>query len=468
LSRDPATGEAPFRDMQKNSQTITLVGAGLTGPLLAISLAQRGFPVQIFERRPDMRRTRASAGRSINLAVSTRGIHALRGAGLWDLMSRIIIPMKGRMMHSLSGELTFQQYGKDNTEVINSISRADLNVALMNAAEAEGVTIHFNEHCTGMDWNTGAARFRNEESGRETTVDSEIAIGTDGSASALRQDMRKHGSLNFSQEVLDYGYKELTIAAGSGGKHVLEPHALHIWPRGAYMLIALPNIDGTFACILFLPRAGPESFATLDTGEKALRFFQERFADAVPLMPQLQENYLANPVGSMVTVRCAPWHVDGKVLLLGDAAHAIVPFFGQGMNCAFEDCTVFLELLDQYGPDWPKLFRELEHARKHNTDAIADMALENFIEMRDRVADPRFLFRKKVELALQAKYPRRFVPKYAMVTFHRVPYSVALTRGTIQDRLLAELCDSTSRIEDLDWKKADHLIQRDLTPLETL
>jgi kynurenine 3-monooxygenase len=468
LSRDPATGEAPFRDLQKSSQTITLVGAGLTGPLLAISLAQRGFPVQIFERRPDMRRTRASTGRSINLAVSTRGIHALRGAALWDLMSRIIIPMKGRMMHSLSGELTFQQYGKDDTEVINSISRADLNVALMNAAEAEGVTIHFNERCTGMDWNTGAARFRNEESGRETTVASEIAIGTDGSASALRQDMQKHGSLNCSQEVLDYGYKELTIAAGSGGKHVLEPHALHIWPRGAYMLIALPNIDGTFACILFLPREGPESFATLDTGKKALRFFQERFADAVPLMPQLQENYVANPVGSMVTVRCAPWHLDGKVLLLGDAAHAIVPFFGQGMNCAFEDCTVFLELLDQYGPDWPKLFQEFERARKHNTDAIADMALENFIEMRDRVADPRFLFRKKVELALQAKYPRRFVPKYAMVTFHRVPYSVALTRGTIQDRLLAELCDSTSRIEDLDWKKADHLIQRDLSPLETL
>ena len=337
MSRDPATGEAPFRDLQKSSQTITLVGAGLTGPLLAISLAQRGFPVQIFERRPDMRRTRASTGRSINLAVSTRGIHALRGAALWDLMSRIIIPMKGRMMHSLSGELTFQQYGKDDTEVINSISRADLNVALMNAAEAEGVTIHFNERCTGMDWNTGAARFRNEESGRETTVASEIAIGTDGSASALRQDMQKHGSLNCSQEVLDYGYKELTIAAGSGGKHVLEPHALHIWPRGAYMLIALPNIDGTFACILFLPREGPESFATLDTGKKALRFFQERFADAVPLMPQLQENYVANPVGSMVTVRCAPWHLDGKVLLLGDAAHAIVPFFGQGMNCAFEE-----------------------------------------------------------------------------------------------------------------------------------
>jgi kynurenine 3-monooxygenase len=454
--------------MRKSSHTITLVGAGLTGPLLAISLAQRGYPVQIFERRPDMRLTRASAGRSINLAVSTRGIHALREAGLWDQMSRIIIPMKGLMMHSLAGELTFQPYGKNDTEVINSISRADLNVALLNAAEAEGVKIHFGERCTGMDRSTGSARFRNEESGRETAVDSEVVIGTDGSASALRQDMQKRGSLNFSQEVLDYGYKELTIAAGPGGKQVLEPHALHIWPRGAYMLIALPNIDGTFACILFLPLEGPESFASLDTSEIASRFFRERFADAVPLMPQLEENYAANPVGSMVTIKCAPWQADGKVLLLGDAAHAIVPFFGQGMNCAFEDCTVFLELLDRHGPDWSKLFQEFEHARKHNTDSIAEMALENFVEMRDRVADPKFLFRKKAELALEAKYPRRFVPKYAMVTFHRIPYSVAFSRGKIQDRLLAELCDSIARIEDLDWKTADHMIHRDLTPLETL
>jgi len=279
--------------------------------------------------------------------------------------------------------------------------------------------------------------------------------------------MQKLGRLNFSQDNLDYGYKELTIAAGPGGKHLLEPHALHIWPRGSYMLIALPNIDGTFACILFLPFEGRESFAALDTSEKALHFFNERFADAVPLMPQLQESYSGNPTGSMVTVRCTPWHVDGKVLLLGDAAHAIVPFFGQGMNCAFEDCTVFLELLDRHGPDWPTLFREFEAARKHNTDCIADLALENFVEMRDRVADPRFLFRKKVELALEAKYPQRFVPKYAMVTFHRVPYSVALSRGKIQDRMLAELCDPIARIEDLDWKKADSLIHRDLTPLET-
>jgi kynurenine 3-monooxygenase len=468
LRRDPAADHTPFADMENRSHSVTLVGAGLTGPLLAISLAQRGFPVQIFERRPDMRLTRAGAGRSINLAVSTRGIHALREAGLWDRMSRIIIPMKGRMMHSLGGELTFQPYGKNDSEVINSISRADLNVALMNAAEAQGVTIHFQQRCTGMDWAAGAARFRNEETGREISVDSEVVIGTDGSASAIRQDLHKLGRLNSSQEVLDYGYKELTVAAGPGGTHALEPNALHIWPRGAYMLIALPNIDGTFACILFLPQEGAESFARLDTGEKALRFFQERFADAVPLMPQLQENYAANPVGSMVTIKCAPWQVDGKVLLAGDAAHAIVPFFGQGMNCAFEDCTVFLELLDRHGPSWAQLFQEFEQARKPNSDSIADMALENFIEMRDRVADPRFLFRKKVELALEAKYPRHFVPKYAMVTFHRVPYSVAFSRGKIQDRLLAELCDPISRIEDLDWKKADHLIHRDLIPMETL
>jgi kynurenine 3-monooxygenase len=454
--------------MHNRSPSITLVGAGLAGPLLAISLVQRGFRVEIYERRPDMRRVRGSAGRSINLAISTRGIHALREAGLWDEMRHIIVPMKGRMMHSLAGELTFQQYGKNDTEVINSISRADLNVALMKAAEARGVTIHFGERCTGIDVATGAARFRNEESGREISVESDTLVGTDGSASAIRLEMQKLGRFNLSQEYLDYGYKELTIPAGPGGKHLLAPNALHIWPRGAYMLIALPNIDGTFACILFLPFEGNESFTTLDTADKAEAFFAERFSDAVPLMPQLKENYTGNPTGAMVTIKCSPWHLSGKALLLGDSAHAIVPFFGQGMNCAFEDCTVFLELLDRRGSDWLKLFAEFEYARKANTDAIADLALENFIEMRDRVADPRFLFRKKVELALEAQYPRFFVPKYAMVTFHRVPYSVAFSRGKIQDRLLAELCDSISRIEDLDWRKADALIRSELTPLENL
>jgi kynurenine 3-monooxygenase len=454
--------------MPSPSDTITLIGAGLTGPLLAISLVQRGFGVTIYERRPDMRSVHLSAGRSINLAISVRGIHALREAGLWESMRGIIIPMKGRMMHSLSCELTFQPYGKDETEVINSISRADLNSALMNEAEKRGVEIRFDERCLGFDLHSGAARFRNEETGRESTSESGIVIAADGASSVIRLAMLKLGGFNLSQQYLDYGYKELTIAAAPDAKHLLEKNALHIWPRGSHMLIALPNVDGTFACILFLPFEGEVSFASLDSEAKFLKFFEANFADALPLMPQLRDNFRDNPTGSMVTIKFSPWHVDAKSLLIGDAAHAIVPFFGQGMNCAFEDCTCLLELLDRHGGDWPKVLPEFERSRKANTDAIADLALENFVEMRDRVGDPRFLFKKKVELALEAKFPRRFVPKYAMVTFHRVPYSLALSRGSIQDAMLAELCGSIDRIEDLDWAKAESMIHRQLTPLEQL
>jgi kynurenine 3-monooxygenase len=450
--------------MSTSSDKITVIGAGLTGPLLAISLVQRGFRVAIYERRPDPRRVRLFTGRSINLAISVRGIHALREAGLWESMRNIIIPMKGRMMHSLSGELTFQPYGKDETEVINSISRADLNAALMNEAEKRGVKIHFSERCIGLDLQTGAARFRNEESGSETDIPGTI-IGADGASSAIRHAMVKFSRFNVSQQVLDYGYKELTVAAGADAKHVLEPHALHIWPRGSHMLIALPNIDGTFACILFLPVEGKISFANLDSASKFLEFFASNFPDALPLMPNLGDNFRDNPTGSMVTIKCSPWHVDAKALLIGDAAHAIVPFFGQGMNCAFEDCTSLLELLDRRGADWALIFPEFERSRKANTDAIADLALENFVEMRDRVGDPRFLFKKRVELALEAKYLGVFVPKYAMVTFHRIPYSVALSRGRIQDAILSKLCDPIDQIDDLDWGKADSMIRRQLTPL---
>lgn len=452
--------------MNQNSRKITLIGAGLNGPLLAILLVQRGFTVELFERRPDLRRVRMSAGRSINLAISTRGIHALQQAGLWDQMRSIIIPMRGRRMHSLTGELTFQPYGKDEQEVINSISRAELNIALMNAAEAQGAKIHFQQRCTGFDLRSGAIRLRHDDGGAESSVESDVAIGCDGSASAIRAEMLKLNRFNFSQQYLDYGYKELTIPAGPAGEHLLEKHALHIWPRGNHMLIALPNIDGTFACILFLPFEGADSFARLTGPEDVTRFFESRFPDALRLMPQLVDNYVTNPTGAMVTIKCAPWHVEGKSLLLGDAAHAIVPFFGQGINCGFEDCTCLADLLDRHGPDWPRVFQDFETARKVNTDAIADMAIENFVEMRDRVADPRFLFKKKVELALEARFPQVFVPKYAMVTFHRVPYSVALARGVVQDRILAELCDSIDRVEQIDWSKAERLVRRDLTPLE--
>ncbi len=451
--------------MSADGSQLTLIGSGLTGPLLAISLVKRGFPVQLYERRPDMRRVHISAGRSINLALSTRGIHALREAAVFEQIQKIIIPMRGRMMHSVTGELTFMPYGKDETEVINAVSRADLSIALMNAAEARGVPIHFNQRCTGFDLRTGTVHLRNEETEAETAIDTDVVIATDGAASAIRGEMLKLPRFNLSQQYLDYGYKELTIPAGPHGNHVFETHALHIWPRGTFMLIALPNIDGTFGCILFLPFEGDLSFATLDTEAKLHSFFKAQFPDALELMPGLADNFFANPTGAMVTIKCSPWHVDGKALLLGDAAHAIVPFFGQGMNCAFEDCTYFLELLDRLGPDWPALFAAFEKSRKADTNAIADLAIENFVEMRDRVADPHFLFRKKVELELEERYPGTFVPKYAMVTFHRTPYSVAAARGAIQDRMLGELCDSVRRVEDIDWQKAETLVQRELTPL---
>jgi kynurenine 3-monooxygenase len=452
--------------MTAKAATVSLIGAGLNGPLLALGVVKRGLKVEIYERRPDMRRVRMSAGRSINLALSTRGIHALSEAGLWSGMRKIVVPMKGRMMHSATSELTFQPYGKDEAEVINSISRAELNIALMNAAESQGVRIHFQQRCTGIDLKTGMLELRDERTGEERSVESTVVIGCDGSASAIRGEMLKLNRFNFSQQYLDYAYKELTISSGRDGKHVLETNALHIWPRGNYMLIALPNVDGTFACILFLPFEGPDSFQQLTTPSAVTKFFQARFPDAVPLMPSLVDNFFANPTGAMVTIKCSPWQVDGRALLLGDAAHAIVPFFGQGINCGFEDCTCLLELLDRHGPDWARVFREFEETRKINTDAIADLAVENFVEMRDRVADPRFLFRKKVELALEAKYPKLFVPKYAMVTFHRIPYATALHRGQLQDRMLTELCDPIERVEDLDWNKADRLIRGELTPLE--
>jgi kynurenine 3-monooxygenase len=482
---------------------IVIVGAGLTGPLLAILLADRGFQVELYERRPDMRKAGFSGGRSINLAISTRGIYALSQAGVWEQMRRIVTPMRGRMMHSVQGELTFQPYGKDESEVIHSVSRAELSMALMSAAEERGVTIRFNQRCTGMDFTSGVVRFCDEETRADRLVAAGTVIAADGSASAIRSDMIKHGWFNYSQEYLDYGYKELTIPAGPGGAHLMETHALHIWPRGSHMLIALPNIDGTFACILFLAFADPRktgrlaphefsdaapgggagdaplcaleeprktgrlaphefsdaSFEALDSEAEVRQFFETHFPDVTPLMPDLTRNYFANPTGAMVTVRCFPWRVEGKCLLIGDAAHAIVPFFGQGINCGFEDCSILLENLDRHGADWPRVFAEFQQARKANTDAIADLALENFIEMRDRVADPRFLFRKKVELALEAKYPEVFVPKYAMVTFRRVPYAVARARGQVQDRILAELCAGVDRVEDLDWSKADALIR---------
>jgi kynurenine 3-monooxygenase len=446
---------------------VTLIGAGLAGSLLAIYLARRGFAVEVYERRPDMRRARVGGGRSINLALSTRGIHALRDVGLHDDIMKIAIPMKGRMIHSTTGAQTLQRYGKDDTEVIYATSRSQLNMALMTAAEAwPGVRLMFNQKCTGMDFETGDVTLLDEVTNHESVRSCATVIGTDGSASALRLDMQKTGRFNFSQHYLDYGYKELEMPAGPGGEFLLERNALHIWPRGSYMLIALPNIGGSFTCTFFFPFSGLESFASLDSEEKVQSFFEKQFRDAVALMPALLEDYFGNPTGSMVTVKCQPWHVGSRAVLLGDAAHAIVPFFGQGMNCAFEDCTVLDECiarrLDRPSADrwdWEGIFHEFEAKRKLNTDAIADLAVENFVEMRDHVAQPKFILKKKVEHALEERFPDLFIPKYSMVTFHRIPYAVALARGKVQEEILHELSANIERVEDVDWALAERLVR---------
>lgn len=444
---------------------ITIVGGGLAGSLLSVYLAKRGFKVDVYERRPDMRKVKISAGRSINLALSVRGIHALKEVGVFDEISKILIPMRGRMVHPLDGEINFQPYSRNPEEYINSVSRGDLNTIMMSAAEEfPDVQYHFNHRCTGMDLETGEARFIDEQTGQVVVAQTQAVIGTDGSASALRSELLKRSGFNYSQVYEDYGYKELSIPSGPEGNFLIEQHALHIWPRKTYMLIALPNMDGSFTVTLFFPMKGDVSFENLDTSEKVQQFFTAQFPDALDLMPGLLDDYFGNPVGSLMTVKCSPWHHKGRVLLLGDAAHAIVPFFGQGMNCAFEDCSVFAGLVDKSGDDWEKIFAECGQERKENTDAIADLAVENFFEMRDHVSDPRYLLMKKIERRLADAFPMRFIPKYEMVSFHRVPYAVAMERGQIQHQILWELTEGIASADEVDWAKAQRLVPERVPP----
>ncbi|MEP7146807.1 MAG: NAD(P)/FAD-dependent oxidoreductase, partial [bacterium] len=406
-------------------------------------------------------------GRSINLALSTRGIHALKEIGIFDEIKKISIPMYGRMIHSITGELNFQRYGKDDSEYINAVSRAELNKSLMNLTEKNpNVKIYFNERCTGIDFKNASMRFHNELTNAVTEINSDVVIATDGAASAIRMEMLKIPRFNFSQDYENYGYKELTIPAGKNGHFLMEKNALHIWPRGTFMLIALPNFDGSYTCTLFLAYdkspGGENSFEHLDSKEKVRKFFEKHFPDATKLMPSLSEEFSLNPTGSLITIKCYPWIAEDKVALLGDAAHAIVPFFGQGMNAAFEDCSYLNECIEKYGNDWEKIFCEYQKLRKINSDAIADLAQQNFVEMRDLVADKRFQLKKKIETELYKKYPGKFVPKYSMVTFHRIPYSIALERGEIQERILMELTEEIDDAKDVDWKKAEKLINDNL------
>ncbi len=451
--------------MSDTQQNILLVGAGLAGSLLSVFLARRGFTVDVYERRPDMRLAQISAGRSINLALSTRGIHALREVGLDEAIMRIAIPMRGRMIHATDGTVTFQPYGKDDSEVIYSVSRGELNRRLMDLAEEfPHVRIRFQQRCDGMDFAARSVAFTDEETGTVYARSGDTVIATDGAGSPVRHSMEATPGFESSQDFLEHGYKELSIPPNPDGSHQIEKHALHIWPRHSFMLIALPNIDGSFTCTLFLQHEGEPAFSSLDSPERVRAFFAREFPDALRLMPTLTEDFFVNPTGALGTVRCFPWHVGDAAVLLGDACHAVVPFYGQGMNCAFEDCTVFNECIDEFGPDWHRVFAAYEERRKVNADAIADLALENFIEMRDSVADPHFLLTKKVGLVLEERFPDHFIPKYSMVTFHRTPYSVARKRGKIQQGILEELTRGIDRAEDVDYERAARLISERLRP----
>lgn len=416
-----------------SQRAVTILGAGLVGSLLAVILRQRNHKVTVYERRPDMRRASIAAGRSINMAMSERGWKALELAGLREELEPVAIPMYGRYLHQEDGSAAFQAYGK-NQEAIYSISRGGLNKMLMNAAERAGAEIKFGNRCTRVQVAENILEF---EDG--TTQKADLLFGADGAHSALRSSYVYLDRVNASQHYLEHGYKELSIPPGPDGAWLIEKNALHIWPRHNYMLIALPNTDGSFTCTLFFPFTGKESFESLKTPEDVTAFFQKNFPDALPLMPTLTEDFFQNPTSSLITTHIFPWHYEDQSALIGDAAHAIVPFYGQGMNAGFEDITVLCGLMEKQGENWAAILKEYEAARKPNGDAVAELALHNFIEMRDLVADPAFLERKKIEKELGRRFPEQFISVYEMVSFTHLPYDYALQCMNAQDVLLAKI-----------------------------
>lgn len=447
-------------------QPVTIAGAGLAGALLAVFLARRGFSVTIYERRPDPRLTHAHAGRSINLALAARGAHALEHAGCLDRVRPLALPMRARCIHQRSGETDLHPYGQRPHEVNYSIGRAALNRVLIDAAaQHPNVTMHFGVSCIAADPATDTLLLREEHSGRERKVPLGATIAADGAGSAVRRSLRSAGYLTVHEDLLDHDYKELTIPA-RGGHAVLDQQALHIWPRGDFMLIALPNPDATFTATLFLPKRGPDSFEMIDSARAVRTLFTREFPDALALMPSLEEEFATHPQGELGTINAQPWHVEGKVMLIGDAAHAIVPFHGQGMNAAFEDCLLFDGLIDRHG-EWRALFAEFERSRRPDAAAIAAMALENYVEMRETVLDAKYRRQKALALTLERRFPDRFIPRYSMVMFHpEIGYAEAQRRGTIQAHILDELDSSAAALGGVpDFEEAAEMIERRLSPL---
>lgn len=453
--------------MKVDRPAVRIVGAGPTGALLAILLQRRGHAVELYETRPDPRGRPPESGRSINLALADRGIHALQMAGVFQDLEEALLPMRGRVIHHLEGSSSFQPYGQRPNELIYSISRHRLNQNLLEvAARQPGVTVHFEHRFETAEFGEGMALIRDLRHDRLTSVPMQPLLATDGAGSWMRRRMSSLHLIDAHETDLEHGYKELSIPADAAGRHRMDSNALHIWPRGNYMLIALPNADGSFTATLFLAKHGEVSFESL-TGTAAIeRFLSQSFPDARELMPDCISEFADNPVGFLGTVSASPWHYRGMAALIGDSAHAIVPFHGQGMNCCFEDCVEFDACMAKHG-SWESVFAEFGALRKPNTDAIAAMALDNYLEMRERVADPKFQLQQALSLELEKRFPQRFIPRYSMVMFHHeIPYQTALLRGTVQAELLAELtAGAVSTLRDVDFERAEQEIRTRLAPL---
>lgn len=448
---------------------ILIIGAGLCGSLLALRMAQRGYQVTLVEKRPDLRKVTQDAGRSINLALSDRGLRGLRLAGVEEAAKKQCIPMNGRMIHDKAGNTFLSPYSGRKGEYINSISRPGLNMLLLDEAEKmPNVKIIFNHACEVVDLENASAVFKDFNSKKETTITADVIFGTDGAGSAVRKSMfDSHKFLfSFSQQWLSHGYKELEIPASKDNGYRTYKNALHIWPRGEDMLIALPNLDGSFTVTLFLPYENSDyCFANLTTPEIVHEYFNTEFPDVVEMIPNLAEEFFGNPTGPLGTVKCSPWNAFGKVLLMGDAAHAIVPFYGQGMNASFEDVVVFDEILEKYSSEeninWSTLFKEYEALRKKDTDAIADLAVDNFHEMKEHTAMEIFQKKRKLETAFEAEFPEDYYSKYSLVTFKEsIPYSEAMKRGRAQDKAILNLIANGKITEEMSLKEKLELVKK--------
>ena len=441
--------------MQTKKKAV-IVGAGLVGTLWAIFLAKRGYEIDVFERRGDMRKAGYVGGRSINLAMSERGWKAVTKAGILEKIRRVAIPMSGRIMHSADGILTQQAYGKSD-EAIYSVSRGGLNLELLNIASTmPNIRFHFLHRCLGLDTSSNI-QFEDEQTGEQITAACPLIFGTDGAYSVVRSSLQKLPRFNFSQSYLEHGYKELSIPADANGCHVLDKNALHIWARKSFLMIALPNSDGSFTCTLFHTFSGEEGFDALQDEKQIMNFFNRYFADIVPIMPNLLTEFQQNPTSTLVTMRCSPWQHQHKVLLIGDASHAIVPFYGQGMNAGFEDCTILDALIDKHQEDWAAILEEFNDTRIPDADAIAELALRNFIEMRDLVGDPMFLLRKKIAARLHEKFPNDFLPVYSMISFSNTPYRIALREDDAQNQLFEQILALPNIAERWDGEEVEQI-----------